>query len=161
MPNQRSDPSPLPPSADVTTSSHAQDQNPWTRCYAHFRPSRNPKTDVHSLGRMCGRTAGMRPITEVRTEYQRERDPAHRYLFTVPEAGSCYRVFAAGDESIQDLDLLLRGPDGENLSADLTHDAWPVLPPRSDLCFASAGLYMLEVSVFRGAGYYAVQVWGG
>ncbi len=103
----------------------------------------------------------MRPITKVLTQRQRERDPAQRYTFYVPAPGSCYRVYAAGDTGIYDLDLLLRGPDGDDLAGDLSHDAWPILPPQGPLCFDQPGLYLLEVSVFRGAGTYAVQVWGG
>ena len=56
--------------------------------------------------------------------------------------------------------MLLRGPDGENVAADLTHDAWPVAPPAGPACFDTPGLYMVEVSVFQGEGTYAFQVWG-
>jgi len=44
--------------------------------------------------------------------------------------------------------------------ADVTHDSFPVLPPHGPICFDKPGLYLLEVSVFRGGGRYALQVWG-
>ena len=102
----------------------------------------------------------MRAVTPVTVAQQSDRDPVDRYTFYVPRAGACYRVYAVGDRGIADLDLLIRGPSGEDFVADLTHDAFPVLPPQSPLCFDGAGLYMLEVSVFRGSGSYALQVWG-
>jgi hypothetical protein len=134
--------------------------NPWVDCYAGFAPTGNPRGDVIRLARLCGKPLGMLPVTRVVTKQQRESAGADRYSFPVPSAGSCYRIFAAGDRGISDLDLILRGPDGSTLIGDLTHDAWPILPPQEPLCFDTPGLYMLEVSVFQGSGTYAVQVWG-
>jgi len=102
----------------------------------------------------------MRPVTAVRTGRQSADDSVDRFTFEVPEAGRCYRVYAAADSDVTDLDLLVRGPSGTSALADLTHDAWPVLPPREPACFSTPGLYMLEVSVYRGSGRYALQVWG-
>jgi hypothetical protein len=133
---------------------------PWEACYATFAPEGEARTDLSRLVRNCGGVGGMRPITTVRTGEQSELDPVDAYTFEVPRAGTCYRVYAAADATVEDLDLLLRGPDGSAKLADLTHDAWPVLPPREPACFAAAGMYRLEVSVYRGSGRYALQVWG-
>jgi hypothetical protein len=132
----------------------------WADCYARFKPSGDPKADLARLTRACGPIGGMRPLTPMRVAAQKERDPTDRYTFYVPVAGACYRVYAIGDRGIRDLDLLLHGPDGDELAGDLTHDAFPVLPPTGPLCFETPGLYMLEVSVFRGSGRYALQIWG-
>jgi hypothetical protein len=102
----------------------------------------------------------MRAVTPVRVGRQSSEDPADRYTFEVPAAGKCYRVYAAGESSIEDLDLLLRGPARDHFVADVTHDSWPVLPPTEPVCFTEPGSYMLEVSVYRGGGRYALQVWG-
>lgn len=132
----------------------------WSACYDTFSPSGSVRGDIARLTRSCGPTGGMRAVTPVTVAQQSDRDPVDRYTFYVPRAGACYRVYAVGDRGIADLDLLIRGPSGEDFVADLTHDAFPVLPPQSPLCFDGAGLYMLEVSVFRGSGSYALQVWG-
>ena len=132
----------------------------WQECYGAFTPSGNPTGDLDRLTRSCGPTGGMHAVTPVRLGRQGEKDPVDRYTFYVPRAGSCYRVYAVGDRSVKDLDLLLRGPDGADVVADVTHDAFPVLPPKSPICFDVPGLYMLEVSVFSGSGQYALQVWG-
>jgi hypothetical protein len=133
---------------------------PWEACYSTFGPSGNAEGDLARLVRDCGPTGGMRPVTTVRVGTQSDQDPVDRYTFEVPAPGKCYRIYAAADSSVQDLDLLLRGPSGTPVIADVTHDSWPVLPPREPVCFPEAGLYMLEVSVYRGAGRYALQVWG-
>lgn len=154
-----------PPAVSAASASgdaHAADapKPAWEACYSTFGPSGNAEGDLARLVRDCGPTGGMQPITAVRTGTQSDRDPVERYTFEVPSPGKCYRVYAAADAGIQDLDLLLRGPSGAPLVADVTHDAWPVLPPREPVCFPEAGLYMLEVSVYQGSGRYALQVWG-
>jgi hypothetical protein len=151
----------LPPTAEVGSKDEERVAGGvWGACYEGFAPTGNAKSDLGRLTRSCGKTGGMRAITPVKSAAQNERDPADRYTFYVPSAGACYRVYATGDKGVQDLDLLLRGPDGEDVVADISHDSFPVLPPASPMCFETAGLYMLEVSVFKGGGNYAVQVWG-
>jgi hypothetical protein len=144
------------PTGDDGTSS----DSPWSSCYASFDPTGNPKHDIERLTRSCGRVGGMRPITEVQMGEQTERDPVDQFMFYVGAAGKCYRVYATSTTNVRDLDLLLRDPTGREVAADLTDDSWPVLPPKEPLCFQETGLYVLEVSVHRGAGRYALQVWG-
>ncbi len=137
----------------------AADSNPFTACFADFKPTGNPRHDMKQLTDRCGHVGGMRPITPVHTARQRDSDPADRYTFYVPTAGGCYRVYATSGRNVGDLDLLLRGPTPDLVIADLTSDTWPVLPARHPVCFEQPGLYMLEVSVGQGTGEYALQVW--
>lgn len=155
-------PVPAPASAKPTASPAspgADHEDPWSDCYAHFSPSGHARRDLKALTRICGPLGGMHPLSSVVAD-QTEHDHADRYTFYVDKPGRCYRVYAASDHGIRDLDLLIRDSAGTPVAADLTHDAWPVLPPDEPLCIPRAGLYMLEVSVFQGRGRYAVQVWG-
>jgi hypothetical protein len=157
-----------PPSAistPLTTSSPSEladepGKTMWETCYSSFTPAGDAEGDLARLVRDCGTTGGMRAITTVKIGTQSAQDPVDRYAFQVSSSDKCYRIYAAGDSAVKDLDLLLRGPAGEPVVADVTHDAWPVLPPREPVCFTAPGLYMLEVSVYKGAGRYALQVWG-
>jgi hypothetical protein len=146
-----------PPPAESGSTSTG---NLWSDCYATFAPSGNPKSDLERLTGECGRVGGMQPLTPVKTGTQGERDPADHYRFIVPDANTCYRIYATADRNVDDLDLLLRAPDGTDVAGDLTHDAWPIVPPRAPLCIEEPGTYLLEVSVFRGRGRYALQIWG-
>ncbi|HEX4336241.1 MAG TPA: hypothetical protein VH062_10030 [Polyangiaceae bacterium] len=132
----------------------------WETCYSSFAPSGDAEGDLTRLVRDCGTTGGMRAITKVKLGTQSSQDPVDRYAFQVPGPDKCYRIYAVGDSAVKDLDLLLRGPSGTSMVADITHDSWPVLPPREPVCISEPGLYMLEVSVYKGAGKYALQVWG-
>ena len=145
---------------DPAASTQRPEAGDWQRCYAGFSPTGNPKSDLAHITRSCAGTAGMRAITGVTIGEQSEREPADRYTFFVPEAGNCFRIFAIADRNVRDLDLLLRTPEGEPVAGDLTHDSWPVVPPEGPACFEQPGLYVLEVSVFSGAGRYALQVYG-
>lgn len=133
---------------------------PWEQCHASFSPSGSPEADLARLTSACGPVGGMQAVTAVHLGQQNHRDPVDRFSFYVPEPGKCYRVYATGDETIGDLDLLLRDPAGNALAADLTHDSAPVLPPAEPFCVDAPGAYLLEISVYRGSGRYAVQVWG-
>lgn len=147
-------------SAPAPSAGEKPAENRWSACYADFKPTGNPQSDLARLTTLCGQPSGMQPLTPVTTADQAEKQPVDRYTFYVPRAGTCYRVYATGDRNIRDLDLLVRDSAGQVLGGDLTHDAWPIVPPDAPLCIDKAGLYMLEVSVFSGSGRYAVQVWG-
>jgi hypothetical protein len=146
--------------ARTTGDSEEAAKTPWEACYSSFSPTGDAESDLNRLVRDCGPTGGMKAVTPVRIGQQSSEDPVDRYTFEVPEPGKCYRVYAAGQSTIADLDLLLRGPSKDRFVADVTHDSWPVLPPREPVCFDQPGAYMLEVSVYRGSGRYALQVWG-
>ena len=153
----------MEPPAPTPTAEAAEGtppKNPWEACYSTFRPTGNGDSDLSHLVRDCGPTGDMHAVTDVRVGTQSEQEPVDRYTFEATAPGKCFRVYAAADSGVKDLDLLLRGPSGEPVAADLTHDSWPVLPPREPVCFPEPGLYMLEVSVYRGSGRYALQVWG-
>jgi hypothetical protein len=146
--------------AGTTSDPEERARTQWESCYSTFAPSGDAEGDLTRLVRDCGPTGGMRAVTPIRLGMQSSEDPVDRYTFEVPSPGKCYRVYAVGESSIADLDLLLRGPARNHYVADVTHDSWPVLPPREPVCFDQPGSYMLEVSVYRGAGRYALQVWG-
>lgn len=150
----------LPPDDGLGDPAAAAVGGTWTECYRSFSPSGSPRAALGRLTRGCGPTGGMRAVTPITEGSQTEKDPVDRYTFYVPKAGACYRVYAVGEPTVADLDLLVRGPDGQDVAADVTNDPFPVLPPAGPLCFDTPGLYMLEVSVFRGQGRYALQVWG-
>ena len=147
------------PASPKTVEGSSSSPNHWAECYRGFSSTGDPKSDLVRLTRACGHLGGMRPISPIRVAHQAATAKSHHYA--IPVVGSqCLRIFATADADIVDLDLLLRHTDGEAVAADLTHDSFPVLPPRAPLCLDEPGPYVLEVSVHRGAGYYAVQVWG-
>lgn len=149
------------PAASDNSPSKYSKRNPWTDCYREFKPLGVPSVDLKQLTKRCAEELGMSPLSPIFTGKQAATDPVAIFSFTASQPGVCYRIIAVGDSKVQDLDLLLRGPGLEPIAGDLTHDAWPILPPAMPLCLQELGVYELEVSVNAGSGDFALQVWGG
>jgi hypothetical protein len=115
--------------------------------------------DVDRLGQACAGIAGLARFGGIQVAELGERDSVHRYSLEITRPDQCVRLIAVGDAGIAELDLLLRAPSGESLAGDVSHDSWPIVPTSSPGCFAVPGIYLLEVSVYRGAGKYALGIW--
>jgi hypothetical protein len=133
----------------------------WLDCYSTFRIRDGARPDLERLAKACGPTTSLVPVTEVRGGgKQSARSSADRFTFAVKGGGRCYRIFATGERSVQDLDVAVVDEDGTLIASDRQTGPAPVVPGRGPLCLDRAGSYTLEVSVVRGDGAYALQVWG-
>lgn len=132
----------------------------WVQCYRLFQPQGDARADLARLTAQCGRPTGLVPVTPVRDgEPQAAEDAVERFVFRA-RAGRCYRIFAVGAPDVTDLDVAVLDARGNLAAADLSHDRWPVVPPRGPLCFDKEGVYTIEVGVIQGSGGYALQVLG-
>jgi hypothetical protein len=152
----RSPPPQLPNPMRVIDSTHGGN---FEVCYQTFRPSGNYLTDLQAMTQMCGPTNGMKPVTPVLQGMQGQNEPIARYTFK-GETGRCYRFFASSEPSVRDLDMAVLDPDRAVVGHDTNEDAFPILNPDGPICLTRAGAYTVLVSVERGAGRYALQVWG-
>lgn len=129
-------------------------------CAQGFRSSGNPRADLERLGALCGAAQGLSAVTEPLRARQAEHEPPAIVALDVPSPGACYRVLAAADRNVQALGLALSGAAPGVVVADAHGERWAVLGPDGPLCFPEAGRYRLEIAVQRGAGWYALQIWG-
>lgn len=152
--------SPLPaePTEPVATEVPA---TPWSQCHEGFVATGDPDADLGTLGKTCAMKLGQRPLTPVRVGIQAEADAVDRFTFSAGPGARCYRVIAAGENGVRDLDVQALGADGRVLASDASHGSWAIVPEREPLCFRGAEVVTVEVSVYRGSGKYALQVWGG
>jgi hypothetical protein len=114
--------------------------------------------DLGALVRTCSLPHQEHELAPARDDHQGQGDAVQRYAFTA-EQGHCYRVYAVGDADIIDIDVQLLGPDGRVLATDATRVGHAVVPSSGVLCAQAAGTHTVEVSVARGGGRYAMQVW--
>lgn len=128
-------------------------------CYASFRPSGDAPKDLEQMTSLCGSPNSMKAVTGVLEGQQSESDPIARYTFE-GETGRCYRIFAASDGGVSDLDMAVLDPDQAVVGFDTNNDPFPILNPDGPLCLTRPGTYTVLVSVERGAGRYLLQVWG-
>jgi hypothetical protein len=87
------------------------------------------------------------------SEGQRARRP-----FTV-EPGDCLRVFAAGGEGIEDLDVSVTTKAGRLLGKDDSRKRWVVIEPERPVCSPTGGELELTVQAVAGSGRFAVEIW--
>jgi len=101
---------------------------------------------------------GMRQVTVAVRESLSEGEFLERNVPLRP--GRCYRVLAAGERGVTDLDLSLVGPGGATLGRDASNDGTPTLGVVAPLCPASPGDYRLTLRLESGEGAFAWQVLG-
>lgn len=128
-------------------------------CYMTFRPTGDPHEDLAQMTALCGPPNAMKAVTPVLEGSQSETDPIARYTFQ-GETGRCYRIFAASGNGIEDLDMAVLDPEQAVVGFDTNEDAFPILNPDGPLCLTKPGTYTVLVSVEKGSGPYAIQVWG-
>ena len=76
------------------------------------------------------------------------------------EMGRCYRVIAAANAAVRDLQLTLIGPRGRVVQRDTTRHGTPTLGVLRPLCPARAGLYKVRIRSAPDAGSVAWRVLG-
>jgi hypothetical protein len=114
------------------------------------------RADYEELARRCGK--GQRPITPVFEGEQSSGQKSQRLKFMVTDAEQCIQVLAAGSAGVEELDLMVRGLDGQPLVRDQVEGRLSVAPSTA-VCVRNAGEYEVDVSVTRGHGQFIVGVW--
>jgi hypothetical protein len=101
---------------------------------------------------------GMRAVSPPARESLREGQSVERTVAIAP--GRCYRVLAASEGGVLDLDVAVRGPDGARLAGDTTDGPTVAIGVTSPFCPAMPGEHVLALAVERGEGAFAWQVLG-
>jgi hypothetical protein len=146
----------LPNPMLVTDSVHG---GAFESCYQGFRPTGNVEQDLAQMTSLCGPPNAMKPVTSVIQGTQAQHDPIARFTFR-GEMGRCYRIFSASERSVRDLDLAMLDPEKNVVGHDTNEDAFPMLNPDGPFCLTRPGVYTVLVSVEKGEGRWALQVWG-
>lgn len=74
---------------------------------------------------------------------------SERFRITL-EGGKCYAILAVGDNGVRDLDLIVRGANGEAIDRDIEADARPIVR----VCPQSNGEQEIEVRMANGGGRF-------
>ena len=146
----------LPNPMLVTDSVHG---GVFESCYQGFHPTGNAERDLAQMTSLCGPPNSMKPVTGVIRGQQAHQEAIARFTFR-GEMGRCYRIFSASDRGVQDMDMAMLDPDKNVVGHDTNEDAFPMLNPDGPFCLTRPGQYTVLVSVEKGAGSYALQVWG-
>lgn len=72
----------------------------------------------------------------------------------------CYVAFGVGGEGVEDLDITIVDSNGSPIMRDGTDDDEPVVGLRHGICPDVPASYRIRVRMARGAGAYAVKLYG-
>jgi hypothetical protein len=147
---------PMPPPG-VTGSRKAKKKTDGAlfACGGGARPvAKDPAGLVKRLGESCAAASKMKPVGALIQGKEADRDPHQEQKLQV-EAGKCYRVFFATDESVHDAVVLMRDSAGDMVA----ESPGAALPEDGAVCFTTSDQVTLMFSVGNGSGTYAAQVW--
>lgn len=129
-------------------------------CWQGLQLSGNAKTDYDNLIAHCGTPTGVveyaHPATGHLHHAKNQRD-----VFKVQLAGGfCYRYFAVGDASIEDLDILVEDSGGDLVGDDRSNGPVAIIQSDKPWCNDDDVEYDLHVGVHgHGEGDYIIGVW--
>ena len=153
-----SPPVPLADAAPIGVDAVAPVGGNWLRCYSRFLPRTRPEVDVQRLALMCGPSNGMKRLSDVQVSSVADGGQPREHKWSA-RSGDCFRIFAVGEPSIDDLDIEVLAPSGRRIAFDTTDDRWPIVKPDGPFCVFDDGSYRARVRAQRGSGDYAVQIW--
>jgi hypothetical protein len=112
-----------------------------------------------------------RRLRDLAREHAREQVPTgtyfrdrlergeHRDFLAILTANHCYRIVAASDPAVEDLDVIVFDPTGVQWRQDLDQGPNPVLGDDADLCPANSGAHRLQARMTSGSGEFLIGVY--
>lgn len=147
------------PGAAEPPGPRPQPGGPWVKCHEGFTLSGEPVRDVTRLGLLCGPSNGMRRKTRqaiVGLGGQHEPPVSAQIQGW---RGACYRIFAAADAQVSELDVTVRSSREVGVAADHTPGRLAIVQPDRPFCMLADEPFTVEISVKRGSGRFAAEVW--
>ncbi|MSP25754.1 MAG: hypothetical protein EXR75_11430 [Myxococcales bacterium] len=127
-------------------------------CLGEFRPETEPIRDVERLGLACGPSTGMARLGDTVTGVvSPDGEVALAHSFSA-RAGECYRAFAVGAATVEELELTLRTSHKHRLAADDLDGRVAAVPSDRALCILADDTLSAEVSATLGEGAFALQI---
>jgi hypothetical protein len=123
-------------------------------CTSDRTSDKDPAALVKKNGEACAAAAKMKPLGAPLHGSAGDKDGAQEHKLRV-EAGKCYRVYFATDESVRDAVAILRDSAGDVVA----ESPGVALPQDGAICFSTGDEVSLLIAVGAGKGAYAAQVW--
>lgn len=131
----------------------------WVKCHEGLSLSGDPVKDVTRIGLLCGPSNGMRRKTkQAIVGLVGEHEPP--VVTSIQSArGACYRIFAAADAQVSELDVTVRSSRDVGVAADHGAGRLAIVQPDRPFCTFADETFTVEVSARRGSGRFAAEVW--
>jgi hypothetical protein len=151
---------PAPSASAVTAAptSRARTPNRGDPCDAGFRTSGEPRADVVRLGAICGPPERFRRDRDAIEGALAEGGPTVEIALRM-EAHRCYRIVAASEPSVADLDVELRSERDVVLASDDDDASFVVVHRRGAVCSERDGDARALFRSGNGKGRFAAEIW--
>jgi hypothetical protein len=143
---------------DATKGAESLSGRPFVRCAEGFVSSGDPLRDVTKLGVACGPSTGMTALGDA-TEGAIAEGGAELVVPLGLVDGRCYRVFAAAESSVSELDAEIVSSRGVALGRDHTEGRVAVVQPDRAMCALAADDASVVVRAKKGVGRAAAWIW--
>lgn len=141
-------------------SSKTAREIPPQACSEGFEPQADAALGLSRLAAPCAQSKGLIAITPVHTGiFGDTSSGVDRFQFK-GRKDHCYRILSVGEAGIIDLDIAVLDSNGRLAAADLSSDAFPIVPPRGFLCLKQEETFTIQVAAQQGNGRYVLQIWG-
>ena len=148
------EPGPTHPRPSPTTT-----PRPEASCYEAVKRTGDPEKDIVSVGAACGEKFGLAPQGDAFVRKLSQEQGWQRQFELEFQAGACYRIFAVGDNGIEDIDIGIKNSKGEQIAVDGQHGPVAVLNPDGPICAKVTENVVVLAKVEKGAGRYGFALW--
>jgi hypothetical protein len=132
----------------------------WTACAETMKSKGlDPVREVAALSSACAAVTHMKLVSKTLTGKQSDADAPQSYPFQA-DANRCYRVYAQADGRIESLNVAIVDSAGIVTGQGSSAGSTVIVLRDGAVCFKESGAATIVVSVGRGGGAYALQVWG-
>ncbi len=156
---------PQPASASALTTTKTDDA--WASCHQRyqgagreFRKAEKNRDVVREVAEMA---EGCKAVTKLqlvgRTMSGEGAEKATQSFPIDAKANHCYRVYAQSTDDVLDLDVVVKDSAGEVVGQDSTDDPSPVVDEDGAVCFTRDDKASAVVTIDKGKGKWALQIW--
>jgi hypothetical protein len=153
----------MPPEFDFGSKKAADRVYPATNaaaisCVTTSAASASPAADVAAIGKACADSTKLRALGAISSGTQKPDAVAQRFPFAA-QAGHCYRAYGAAASGVTDFSVFILDSTGAAAARGHTDGTRVAAPSDGALCFHEDDAANVVVTIGRGAGAFAVQLW--
>lgn len=126
-----------------------------------FAPTGAPEADTMKIGMACGPVNGLTLARKWTGRVDETASPSRATHHWDADRGDCFRLFAVGEATIDDLEVEVERPNGDGVLLENQSRPWVVVSEDRPFCTERDGEFVARVSTHGGSGVYALSVWRG
>ncbi len=144
----------------ISSKATPKTERSWAACLETTKAKGvDPEREVAILANACAAVTQMKLVSKTIAGKQSDAEPPQSYPFQA-EAKRCYRVYVQADSHIENLSVAIEDSTGVPAGQDSPAGSTSIVLRDGAVCFKERDAATVVVSIGRGGGRYALQVWG-